>query len=31
MDGMYAAVGEDERYRPTVALDAMKRVQSVAR
>ena len=31
MDEMYAAVGEDERYRPTVALDAMKRVQSAAR
>ena len=31
MDEMYAAVGEDERYRPTVALNAMKRVQSAAR
>ena len=31
MDNMYAAVNEDERYRPTVAIDAMKRVQSAAR
>lgn len=31
MDSMYAAVGEDERYRPSVALDAMKRVQAAAR
>ena len=31
MDNLYAAVDEDERYRPKVALDAMKRVQAVAR
>ena len=31
MDEMYQAVAEDERYRPKVALDALKRVQSAAR
>ena len=31
MDELYQAVAEDERYRPKVALDALKRVQTVAR
>jgi len=31
MDGLYAAVAQDERYRPKLALDALRRVQSAAR
>jgi hypothetical protein len=31
MDELYQAVAEDERYRPKVALDALQRVQTVAR